>query len=89
AEVSDPSLSQRKLALSWEGPYRVTDVIHDGTYRLAIQGVQLPRTWHVSNLRKFFYVLAKDPGEPLEIHKKRSTNSRHNIKGSQSNGQPV
>ncbi|RZS20436.1 hypothetical protein BHM03_00052953, partial [Ensete ventricosum] len=44
-----------KLAPSWEGPYRVINVISDGTYHLATQErVRLPRTWHVFNLKKFY-----------------------------------
>ncbi|RWV91762.1 hypothetical protein GW17_00045927 [Ensete ventricosum] len=34
-EVSDPTRSRDKLAPNWEGPYRVIDVIRDGTYTLA------------------------------------------------------
>ncbi|RRT34334.1 hypothetical protein B296_00017987 [Ensete ventricosum] len=31
-EVSDPTRSHGKLAPNWEGPYRVIDIIRDGTY---------------------------------------------------------
>ncbi|RWW58654.1 hypothetical protein BHE74_00034449 [Ensete ventricosum] len=44
-EVSDPTRSHGKLAPNWEGPYRVVEVV---------QGRVLPRTWHISNLRKFY-----------------------------------
>ncbi|RWW04819.1 hypothetical protein GW17_00031933 [Ensete ventricosum] len=55
AEVNDLEHSRGKLALRWEGPYRVVRVIRDETYTLAaIDGEVLPRTWHVSNLRKFY-----------------------------------
>ncbi|RWV78322.1 hypothetical protein GW17_00060730 [Ensete ventricosum] len=41
-----------KLALNWKGPYRVTNTI---LYVLAmIGGRQLLRTWHISNLIKFY-----------------------------------
>ncbi|RWW35796.1 hypothetical protein BHE74_00059233 [Ensete ventricosum] len=44
-----------KLAPNWEGPYRVIDVVRDGTYTLAtMEGRVLPRTWHITNLRKFY-----------------------------------
>ncbi|KAJ8501040.1 hypothetical protein OPV22_011592 [Ensete ventricosum] len=44
-EVSDPTRSRGKLAPNWEGPYRVIDVIRDGTYTLAtMEGRVLPRT---------------------------------------------
>ncbi|XP_064940576.1 uncharacterized protein LOC135594082 [Musa acuminata AAA Group] len=35
AEVSDPTRARGKLALNWEGPYRVIGVAKIGTYRLA------------------------------------------------------
>ncbi|RRT36091.1 hypothetical protein B296_00039796, partial [Ensete ventricosum] len=44
-----------KLAPNWEGPYRVIEVVRDGTYTLAtMEGRVLPRTWYKSNLRKFY-----------------------------------
>ncbi|RWW41925.1 hypothetical protein BHE74_00052558, partial [Ensete ventricosum] len=43
-EVSDPTQSRGKLALNWEGPYRVTNTSREGTYTLLnIEGKQLPR----------------------------------------------
>ncbi|RRT36376.1 hypothetical protein B296_00053299 [Ensete ventricosum] len=37
--------SRGKLALTWEGPYRVVKMIQEGTYILAnLDGRQLPRT---------------------------------------------
>ncbi|RRT46511.1 hypothetical protein B296_00013984 [Ensete ventricosum] len=54
-EVSDPRRTQVKLALRWEGLYRVIRVIRDRTYILSMmEGRALPRTWHVSNLKKFY-----------------------------------
>ena len=54
-EVSDPTRARGKLALKWEGPYRVVEVIRPGTYRLAtMDDSSLPRTWNVQNLKKFF-----------------------------------
>ncbi|RWW82246.1 hypothetical protein BHE74_00009302 [Ensete ventricosum] len=35
AEVSDLGYTRGKLALIWEGSYRVTHVIRDGTYTLS------------------------------------------------------
>ncbi|RRT58870.1 hypothetical protein B296_00038312 [Ensete ventricosum] len=32
AEVSDPTRSRGKLAPNWEGPYRVVEVVREGTY---------------------------------------------------------
>ncbi|RRT37691.1 hypothetical protein B296_00043695 [Ensete ventricosum] len=54
-EVIDLTRSRGKLALNWEGPYRVIDVIRDGTYTLAtMERRVLLRTWHITNLRKFY-----------------------------------
>ncbi|RWW46306.1 hypothetical protein BHE74_00047773 [Ensete ventricosum] len=45
AEVNDLEHSRGKLALRWEGPYRVVRVIRDETYTLAaIDGEVLPQT---------------------------------------------
>nr|GFB60790.1 reverse transcriptase domain-containing protein [Tanacetum cinerariifolium] len=44
-----------KLGPKWEGPYGVTETLGDGAYRLrSINGVVLPRTWNVANLKKFY-----------------------------------
>ncbi|RWW36989.1 hypothetical protein BHE74_00057945, partial [Ensete ventricosum] len=44
AEVSDPTRSRDKLALNWEGPYRVVNTSREGTYALVIiERKQLPR----------------------------------------------
>ncbi|RWW70452.1 hypothetical protein BHE74_00021866, partial [Ensete ventricosum] len=54
-EVSDPTRSRGKLSPNWEGPYRVVDVVRDGTYTLVTMDRRvLPRTWHITNLRKFY-----------------------------------
>ncbi|RRT66517.1 hypothetical protein B296_00008723 [Ensete ventricosum] len=54
-EVSDPTRSCGKLAPNWEGPYRVIKIVRDETYTLAtMEGRVLLRTWHISNLRKFY-----------------------------------
>ncbi|RWW36739.1 hypothetical protein BHE74_00058214 [Ensete ventricosum] len=44
-EVSDPTRSRGKLAPNWEGPYRVVEVVREGTYTPAtMEGRVLPRT---------------------------------------------
>lgn len=44
-----------KLQPNWEGPYKVTKVVHLGTYRLEDQeGRELPRSWNTDNIRKFY-----------------------------------
>ncbi|RWW89591.1 hypothetical protein BHE74_00001410 [Ensete ventricosum] len=53
AEVIDPEHSCGKFPLRWGGPYRVIRTIQDETYTIAtMDGGILPRTWHVSNLKK-------------------------------------
>ncbi|RRT70285.1 hypothetical protein B296_00032362 [Ensete ventricosum] len=55
AEVSDPTRSRGKLFANWEGPYQVETSPREGTFTLVtMEGKRLPRTWHISNLRKFF-----------------------------------
>ncbi|RZS19050.1 hypothetical protein BHM03_00051396, partial [Ensete ventricosum] len=55
AKISDSTQPRGKLALNWEGPYRVASTSREGTYALVtIEGKQLPRTWHISNLQKFY-----------------------------------
>ncbi|GJV14269.1 reverse transcriptase domain-containing protein [Tanacetum coccineum] len=45
---------QKKLDPNWEGPYQIIDAKRTGTYTLAdMKGHPIPRTWHISNLRKF------------------------------------
>jgi len=44
-----------KLTANWEGPYKVTKQVSPGTYRLTTpKGTPIPRTWHSSNLRKYY-----------------------------------
>ncbi|RZR91638.1 hypothetical protein BHM03_00019794 [Ensete ventricosum] len=55
AEVSDPGRTRRKLVPRWEWSYRITQVVWDEIYTLStLEGKTLPRTWHVSNLKKFY-----------------------------------
>ncbi|RWW12144.1 hypothetical protein BHE74_00007873, partial [Ensete ventricosum] len=55
AKVNDSTRSQGKLAPNWEGLYGVVKAIREGTCTLAtLDGKQLPRTWHISNLIKFY-----------------------------------
>ena len=44
-----------KLAANWKGPYRVIEVLGKGYYRLSeLDGRELPRSWHASNLRRYY-----------------------------------
>jgi hypothetical protein len=44
-----------KLQFAWEGPYIAASSVRDGTFRLKDEeGVELPHSWIVDNLCKFF-----------------------------------
>ena len=44
-----------KLALTWEGPYRVTSIAGAGAYYLEdLDKRPLPQPWNVHNLKKFY-----------------------------------
>ena len=44
-----------KLALTWEGPFRVTSIAGAGAYYLEdLDKRPLPRPWNVHNLKKFY-----------------------------------
>nr|GEW56373.1 hypothetical protein [Tanacetum cinerariifolium] len=44
-----------KLGPKWEGPYKVTEALEKGAYKLKDRdGKQLPRTWNISNLKKCY-----------------------------------
>ena len=49
-------INARKLALNWEGPYRVTAIARVGAYYLEdIKERSLPQLWNVWKLRKFYH----------------------------------
>jgi hypothetical protein len=44
-----------KLQFTWEGPYIVASSVRDGAFHLKDEeGVELPHSWNVDNLCKFF-----------------------------------
>jgi hypothetical protein len=44
-----------KFQFAWEGPYVVSSSVRDGAFRLKVEtGVELPHSWNVDNLCKFF-----------------------------------
>ncbi|GJU13969.1 reverse transcriptase domain-containing protein [Tanacetum coccineum] len=44
-----------KLGPKWEGPYKVTESLGRGAYKLKdCQGNELPRTWNICNLKKCY-----------------------------------
>jgi hypothetical protein len=47
--------NQGKLALIWEGPYRVRCKTGNGAYHLEnLKGEELPRTWNAKKLRQYY-----------------------------------
>ncbi|XP_077248387.1 uncharacterized protein LOC143888001 [Tasmannia lanceolata] len=54
AAVSQP-LKVGKLSPTWEGPYRVKEVIRPGSYKLeTLEERLLPHVWNSKNLRKYY-----------------------------------
>ncbi|XP_077232627.1 uncharacterized protein LOC143869976 [Tasmannia lanceolata] len=54
AAVSKPT-KVRKLSPTWEGPYRVKEVIRPGSYRLeTLEEYLLPHAWNSKNLRNYY-----------------------------------
>ncbi|KAL0370512.1 UNVERIFIED_CONTAM: hypothetical protein Sangu_0369300 [Sesamum angustifolium] len=50
-ETSDPI---GKLDSKWEGPYKVTEIVGTGAYKLQqMDGRNIPRTWNITNLKKY------------------------------------
>ena len=44
-----------KLALNWEGPYKIKKTLGRGSYKLeTLDGAEVPRTWHASNLKVYY-----------------------------------
>jgi len=44
-----------KLTTNWDNPYKVAAQVRQGTYHLeTINGSPIPRTWHSSNLKKYY-----------------------------------
>ncbi|XP_076928305.1 uncharacterized protein LOC143592232 [Bidens hawaiensis] len=44
-----------KLALTWEGPYKIKVVLSKGAYKLEkLDGTEIPRTWNVAQLKKCY-----------------------------------
>ncbi|XP_076934104.1 uncharacterized protein LOC143600248 [Bidens hawaiensis] len=44
-----------KLAPTWEGPYKIKQVISKDAYKLEkLDGTEIPRTWNAAQLRKCY-----------------------------------
>ena len=51
--TKDPS--QGKLGPTWEGPYEVIYHSEEGSYYLkSLDGQELPRTWNIEHLKKYY-----------------------------------
>ncbi|XP_072081198.1 uncharacterized protein [Arachis hypogaea] len=64
-DIGIPTPGEGKLAVNWEGPYRVREVLGKGayckscclfyTYKLErLDGKEVPRTWNTGSLRRFY-----------------------------------
>ena len=44
-----------KLAANWEGPYRLSEVLDIGPYKLEmLKDFEIPRSWNATNLQSFY-----------------------------------
>nr|GEW86036.1 reverse transcriptase domain-containing protein [Tanacetum cinerariifolium] len=44
-----------KLGSKWEGPYKITEALGDGAYKIrSTDGIVLPRTWNIANLKRCY-----------------------------------
>ncbi|XP_057730557.1 uncharacterized protein LOC130945880 [Arachis stenosperma] len=54
-DIGLPTPGEGKLAVNWEGPYRVKKVMGKGAFKLEkLDGKEVPRTWNADNLRRFY-----------------------------------
>jgi len=50
-----PYKLENKLSPKWTGPFRVTEALGNGAYRLeTLEGGAIPRTWNATNLKFYF-----------------------------------
>ena len=50
-----PYQLENKLPPKWTGPFRVTEALGNGAYRLeTLEGGVIPRTWNATNLKFYF-----------------------------------
>ena len=55
ANIEPPAPDQGKLAVNWEGPYKIIEVLGKMAYKLStLSRSEVPRLWNSSNLRKFY-----------------------------------
>jgi len=54
-QKAHPYQLENKLSPKWIGPFRVTEVLGNGAYRLeTLEGGAIPRTWNAANLKFYF-----------------------------------
>jgi len=52
---ANPYQLENKLSPKWIGPFRVTEALGNGAYRLeTLEGGAIPRTWNAANLKFYF-----------------------------------
>ncbi|XP_068486667.1 uncharacterized protein [Phaseolus vulgaris] len=50
-----PHQLENKLSPKWTGPFRVTEALGNGAYKLETsEGGAIPRTWNATNLKFYF-----------------------------------
>lgn len=48
-------ISHGKLAAKWDGPFKVTENLHNRAYRVSLPNVKpVPNTWNASHLKFYF-----------------------------------
>lgn len=53
-KVVDPK-NKGKLALNWEGLFRIRQKLNNEAYKLeSLEGVEIPRAWNVTNSKSYF-----------------------------------
>jgi len=54
-QKAHPYQLENKLSPKWTGPFRVTEALGNGAYRLeTLEGGAIPRTWNATNLKFYF-----------------------------------
>ena len=52
---AEKQLTKGKLALNWDGPFRVIRSLDNGAYKLfELVGKEIPQTWYTTKLRRYF-----------------------------------
>ena len=53
-EVTGKIVEKGKLGKTWDGPFKITQVVIPGTYELEDNRKPLPRSWNSDHLKKFY-----------------------------------